>query len=465
LTSFGKTEKILMRGVSAMKNHATSKLGHLTKSDEGQALVLTALALVVLMLMAGLGVDVGYLRYEKQQMQKAADAGAVGGAAALGYAGDWNDAAVADVNANGYTVVNGNGVTINVYNPPIDPPFNTVGNKDQYVEVVVSHPQPTFFMKVGGFYSVPVKARAVAGLIPSSGCIYVLDPSDQDTLVVSGSGEINSSCGVYVDSSNPKGLDVTGSGCITASNGNINIVGGYSAASGGCPSGGISPYPPTEIQSFKDPLAWVQPPSELSCPHTPAVIPSECTYSASGGLNCSKHPTTNIQPDTYCGGITISAAAGSATFAPGIYSLRGGGLTASGGVSIYGTGVTFYNTTNAADNPQYNPIVVSGGSTTSLIAPTTGPLAGILFFQDRNLPSKYTGKSGNQNTVSGGSGAYFQGALYFPTTPLTYSGGGSTTSPYTIIDAYVLTISGSSQFNDQYAAGGGSPIHSPSLVE
>ena len=49
--------------------------------------MLTSLALVVLALMAGLGVDVGYLRYQKQQMQKAADAGAIAGAAALIYGG------------------------------------------------------------------------------------------------------------------------------------------------------------------------------------------------------------------------------------------------------------------------------------------------------------------------------------------------------------------------------------------
>jgi Putative Flp pilus-assembly TadE/G-like len=445
---------------------SANKLRQLKKADEGQALVLTALALVVLMLMAGLGVDVGFLRYQKQQMQKAADAGAIAGAAALGYGGDWYDAANADVNANGFTVITANGGGI--YNPPIDPPFNTVGNKDQYVEVVVSQPQPRFFMRILSFDEVPVKARAVAGLIPSSGCIYVLDPNDQDTLVVSGSGRLNSACGIYVDSSDPKGLDVTGSGCITAQNGNINIVGGYSAGTGGCPAGGISPYPPTEIQSFKDPLAWVQPPPVGSCPAPPPPYDqTNCSYSPSGGLKCSKSPTTDIQPGLYCGGIDISGSGTTAKFFQGTYVLAGGGLTVSGGANVQsdGTGVTFYNTTNAADNPQYKPIVVSGGSATSLIAPTTGPLAGILFFQDRNLPSKYTGKSGNQNTVSGGSGAYFQGALYFPTTPLYYSGGGSTTSPYTIIDAYILNISGPSQFNDQYAAAGGSPIHSPALTQ
>ena len=54
------------------------RLRQFGSTDERQAPVLTviALALVALMLMTGLGVDAGTLRYEKQQMHKAADAGA-----------------------------------------------------------------------------------------------------------------------------------------------------------------------------------------------------------------------------------------------------------------------------------------------------------------------------------------------------------------------------------------------------
>lgn len=54
-------------------------------ADVGQVQVLTALALAVLMLMAALGVGVGILRYEKQQKQEAADAGAISGASVLIY--------------------------------------------------------------------------------------------------------------------------------------------------------------------------------------------------------------------------------------------------------------------------------------------------------------------------------------------------------------------------------------------
>src|ERR1019366_4608894 len=151
------------------------------RADEGQALVLTALALVVLLMMAGLGVDVGYLRYQKQQMQKAADAGALAGATALSYNGNWNAAAVADVNANGFTATKTDGsttgVTITVNSPPktAGDPFQ---NQSGYVEVIVSQPQPTFFMRVSNVYAVPVSARSVASAVaPGSPCIYAMDPN------------------------------------------------------------------------------------------------------------------------------------------------------------------------------------------------------------------------------------------------------------------------------------------------
>ena len=146
-------------------------------------MVLTALALVVLMLMAGLGVDVGYLRYQKQQMQKAADAGAIAGASALIYNGNWNAAAVADVNANGFTTTKTNGRpwrTIAVNSPPTTPgdPFH---GEAGYVEVIVTQPQPTFFMRVGGFDTVPVSARAVASaVVNGSGCMFAMDPTDSE---------------------------------------------------------------------------------------------------------------------------------------------------------------------------------------------------------------------------------------------------------------------------------------------
>jgi len=101
-----------------------------------------------------------------------------------------------------------------------------------------------------------------------------------------------------------------------------------------------------------------------------------------------------------------------------------------------GTGVTFYNT--GGSDFAYKPIGISGGTSGTLSAPTSGPMEGILFFQDRSITSSQT------NTVSGGSTLALEGALYFPTTPLNFSGGSTGTANYTVIVAQTLTFSGTS---------------------
>ena len=106
--------------------------------------------------------------------------------------------------------------------------------------------------------------------------------------------------------------------------------------------------------------------------------------------------------------------------------------------------------------------VMEACSATSLEAPTTGALTGILFFQDRSITST------SQNTISGGGAAVFQGALYFATTPLVYSGGSGVSTAYSILVADTITISGTSTttVNANYASlSGGSPIKSDALYE
>ncbi len=49
-------------------------------SEAGQALAITIVVMVALIGFAGLGVDMGMLRYEKRLQQSAADAAAIAGA-------------------------------------------------------------------------------------------------------------------------------------------------------------------------------------------------------------------------------------------------------------------------------------------------------------------------------------------------------------------------------------------------
>ena len=57
------------------------------RNEAGQALILTAVALVVLMGFAGLAIDMGVMRYDKRLQQTAADAAAIAGASNLAFGG------------------------------------------------------------------------------------------------------------------------------------------------------------------------------------------------------------------------------------------------------------------------------------------------------------------------------------------------------------------------------------------
>jgi hypothetical protein len=145
--------------------------------------------------------------------------------------------------------------------------------------------------------------------------------------------------------------------------------------------------------------------------------------------------------------------------------MDGGGFTISGGGSVVtGTGVTIYDTGTVSGSSGYRGITISGGATAKLTAPTSGDYAGVLFFEDRNIPWTSVGSS-QTSQVTGSSSSYFTGAMYFPTTKLIYSGG-SALAAYTTIVAYKLEVSGPSTINDDYSSlTNGSPIHSAVMAE
>jgi hypothetical protein len=174
-------------------------------------------------------------------------------------------------------------------------------------------------------------------------------------------------------------------------------------------------------------LAHVAAPSVGGCTRT--------NYSISGGA------VGSISEGVYCGGISISGGA-RLTLNAGTYILKGGGISVSGGGILTGAGVTLYNT--FASGYGYGPVSFSGGTTIDLSAPTSGPLAGILFFQDRALTS------GAASSFSGGASSHLNGALYFPKTALSYSGG--TGTEYTIIVAKTISFSGGTTLNNNYSS-------------
>jgi Flp pilus assembly protein TadG len=395
-------------------------------SEQGQALIVTALGMTVLLGFMALGIDIGYYRHQRNRMQSAADAAAVAGASQLLYGGA-KAPALRDAKLNGFET-GVDGVTVTVDTPPVSGP--NLG-KTGYVEVVIAQPQPTFFARVLGYDTVNVGARAVARNSgkTSVNCIYALNPTQSGSAHVDGGNRLDSTCGVVVDSSSSSAVTV--SGALQAPV--VNIVGGY--------TGPITGTVKTGIIAVNDPLAYVQPPAVGAC--------DRVNYSISSGA-------VTLNPGVYCGGITISNNA-QVTVNPGTYILAGGGLSVTGTGALKGTGVTFYNTTKPGY--AYKPVYTQDQANLMLSAPTSGPLAGMLFFQDRTI------KSTALNVIGGGGG--LEGALYFPTTKMSWSSQQSQAVRYTIIvaDTFSIDINQVTVKSDYSSLVDGSPIRTSVLVE
>jgi Flp pilus assembly protein TadG len=400
------------------------KAGTTRRNQElGQALVAVALGLVVLLGMLGLGIDFGYLRYEKGRMQAAADAAAIAGAAEVLYT-DVSTAAQAAATADGFA--NGtSGVTVTVNHPPLSGPNS--GNSN-YVEAIVAQNQPTFFMKVLGVNSVPLSARSVA-LGSSPNCLYGLGTSGDsiDILLLA-----TVHCGVISD----------------ANLGGLGVLNATSIGVHGVVNGLVFTNPParTGIPQVSDPFASLTAPTAGSC----------VTHPTQTIINT----TTTLNPGTYCGGIMLSG--GHATFNPGVYILNGGGLgmtSALGGVAT-GNGVTFYNTGTGTGscNTCYGSINSFFTFGSSLTAPTTGTYAGILFFQDRSNP-----QPANFDFDASVGTRTLTGAYYFADATVSFLANFG--NSYTIIDAKTILLAVALQLNADFSSlPDGSPIKNTGVL-
>src|SRR5579862_3344552 len=409
----------------------------LRKFQSGQVVVLAVMMTAVLCGLAGLAVDEGVFQNDRRQMQAAADSAAIAGDQEIlaGNSDSITSAAFTDAQKNGFT--NGsNNVTVTVNSPPLSGSYSGDSNA---VEVIVSAPRPTYFLNAIGISTVNVSTRAVAHLGNAPYCIMTLDPDDQNSLSLFGVALLQT-CGIVNNSNSDHAFGIFGVALWHASS--IGIVGNYDFDL--LPF--VSPKPVTGIAPVRDPLARLQPPAVGGCDHT--------NYS----LGLISIATMN--PGTYCGGITLTGAA-VLNLNPGKYVIRGGGLNILGASLITGTGVTFYITGDSTY--PYQGVNIAAVNVHSLIAPTSGPLEGILFFQDRDISTATA--TANPNTIVGAALARYEGTFYFPTTVLNYTINASV-AKYTamVADKIKINLVAAGVVNNDYSSlADGSPLKTVTL--
>ena len=394
--------------------------------EAGQALIFGVVALGLLLLgFTGLGIDIGFLRYEKRLQQSAADNAALAGAAEIPFGSSYiGTAGKHGASLDGFTDGSDN-VTVTVNNPPQSGPHN--GDSD-YVEAYVAKVQPTYFMKALGITTQTVTARAVAywGTGIANSCVFTLgNPGNGiQGFTVNGTPTLNApTCGI-----DDNGTFLTNGNKLDVNAGSIGVVGTDTNHGGGT----VTPTPITGIAPVGDPLSYLTPPAV----GTPTTFKSN-----------------NITPGSTFKSISING--GTVNFPAGTYVVDGN-MTINGNSTVTGTGVTFYITNGGS-------VTINGTTNVQFSAPNSGTYAGILFYQDPNDTS--TAK------INGTSSSVFQGALYFPKASLDFSGTGTTFNSgaaYTVIVSDALTISGTATVNinsDFSGLTGGSPIHTTVLVE
>jgi Flp pilus assembly protein TadG len=433
--------------VSRVQQFVVRKVMRRLSDERGQVMALTILCLAVLIGFVAFAIDVGMLLHAKRVMQTAADSAAIAGAAEYIAGDDYVTAARVDASQNGVTNgVNNSTVTVNGPNGPLTGPFaGTPG----YVEVIVSQPQPTLLMSVfealvknPPMRTMTVSARAVATALASPTGLFALNPTPPGITMSNGASLGLPGAGILVNAQGSGA--VSGVAGTTIDAGTLGVVG--TIADGGAIDLTLIPAPVTGISFVNNPLSSsVTPPSFnlASCLPDPHIA---------GGSGQGFGPTTPDGIECF-NGLTISTGATPNVFAPGIYVINGN-LTVTGSQGgITGTGVTFYFPPGGGSYSD------GGGHLVDLTAPTSGPYAGILFYQDPSNASPMN--------ITSDATWNLNGVVYLPSGSLNLTGGISPSFLDITVVAGSLSVTGNEPFllKPYETFSGTPPITSPRLVE
>lgn len=403
-------------------------LHRLARDTRGIVLVLVALLLPVLVGLTGLGVETGLWYAVKRQNQAAADEAALSGAMEVA-------AAKSDVTAqanctawrNGFdgTVVSSTcpssltGATVN--NPPTS---GTYSGNSNYVEVILSQQQNTFFANFNpiNLANVTIKTRAVAGPNGSNPvCLLTLSTSGTDVTISGNTQPDLTGCSIDTNSTSSSSVQF---------NGSPSHLTAYTIVT----SGNVNPtYPNSHLTLTKPPTtgAAATPDPYASASHT---MPAPCSPG---------NVTSNPQPN---GCYTEISITGNYTFtANSVYYVKGNGTTTNcsttpalgqfsitGNGTITGSGVTIVLFNGAV-------LCMAGNAQVTLSAPTSGTWQGTLFWQDKtSTPLCSTGST--CSNIAGTVNAVLTGALYFPHDNIAFNGTSSSTC--TVLIANTVSFAG-----------------------
>lgn len=406
----------------------------------GSVAIMAALLMPVLVLAMGLGAETGYHYMTQRNLQNAADLAAHAGGVRL-RAGD----AKAAIDAAALHVATDSGFipamgTFTLYTPPTTGP--NAGNA-RSVEVLLTRDQPRFFSALITSEPVPIGARAVATVLEStsSACVLALSRTAPRAITISGSTDVSVlGCDVASNSNASDAFWMANSSASLATNCVYSVGGAISSSNltlGGCDA--AREYQPV----VSDPYAHIGEPS--------LAIPCEANTNVTVFTPIYAHPS-GVNAMRICGGLDIKKQV---TFQPGLYIIDGGDLTMNGNGTATDAGLTVQGATFfLAGNARMK---LTGNGSLDLNAPTSGPFNGILIFGSRS-------QTGLVHEMRGNTGSTSQGAIYLPTSAVSFSGNSTVNNGCTQIIGLTVEFTGSSTLRSSCTTDNDHPIETNVLV-
>ena len=340
----------------------------------GGVAVTFALVATVLIATAGFAVDYARMSNFHSKMQSAADAAAFAGAKEMSLA----DAKQENVPEVVKAVVAKFVEADDGFNSKVEAKIH---DQPLQVEVKLTKRVPLYF---GGLFGIPattVDVISIAQVVCQPNlCVLALEKREPAAINLTHNARLTgSNCAVFSNSNSAGGFAVASGAQLVAST--VCSAGGIAG------QGSIAPPPYQDCPQFDDPLADRPEPSVGRCDHLATIIAAR---------------TVTLRPGTYCLGLTI-AGLSKVTFEPGVYIIKDGPFLVAGASEIKGHGVGFYLTGISIFT--FDPL-----TRIELTAPTSGPLAGLLFFGSRKQSKLLI------NTILSDRAQIMTGTIYLPTT-------------------------------------------------
>jgi len=256
----------------------------------------------------------------------------------------------------------------------------TISKSRKDVSVSLAYVWKPMLLQYLNAKALPVEVSATASLVGSEKiCVITLNKGKSDTFFMKESSSLSANgCAVYSNSTSPTGINLAASADLITSN--TYTAGGF--------GGPVSSYRPSPIQDspvIADPLKDRAPPAARFCDSRKVKRVAKIT---------------RLKPGIYCGGIALKQTA-ELILEPGVYVMKNGPLRIMGETTIIGENVGFYFTGGGGFH--FGP-----KTKVRLTAPKTGPLAGLLFYQDRN------DKNGRTFKILSRDAKKFEGTVYLP---------------------------------------------------